>query len=243
MEVHQNSNGMLAAIEMSCCFLVMNRETAAMITGADNFGIPLFDRYRYATGAGTNRASIMGDAAGAVVLSRRHGFARLLAIRSMSVPRLEEMYRSGVPLFPPESTLGRQADLGGRLAHYRERHPEAAEAAKDALQQARTVLGARTLAEAAVEASQITRVTHVFSGGERYISSVLGPLGIDASRGILEFGRRVGHLGSCDQVIGLNHLLATGEVGPGDHVLMLSNGGASLACAVLEIIERPSWLD
>ncbi len=242
MELSQNCNGMLAAMELSCCFLKMNDAAAAMVTGADNFGTPLFDRYRYSAGAGTNRASIVGDAGGAVVLSKTHGFARLRAIKSMSVPRLEEMYRSGVPMFPPEPTLGKQADVGGRLAHYREHNPEAAQAAKDALQRARTIIGGRTLAEADVDASRITRVTHVFSGGEGYIKSVLAPLGIDASLGMLEFGRRVGHLGPCDQIVGLNHLLLAGEVGPGDHVLMLSNGGASLSCAVVEIIDRPAWV-
>jgi 3-oxoacyl-[acyl-carrier-protein] synthase-3 len=242
MELGQNCNGMLAAMELSCCYLKMNDAAAAMITGADNFGTPLFDRYRYATGAGTNRASIMGDAGGAVVLSRRGGFARLRAIKTMSVPRMEEMFRSGVQLFPPESTVGKKADVGGRLAHYREHNPEGALAAKDALQRARTILTARAMAEAEIESSQITRVTHVFSGGEGYIKSVLAPLGIDVSLGMLEFGRRVGHLGPCDQIVGLDHLLLTGAVGPGDHVLMLSNGGVSLSCAIVEIIDRPAWV-
>jgi 3-oxoacyl-[acyl-carrier-protein] synthase-3 len=235
IEISQNCNGMLAAMELSSCYLTASGACAALVTAADNFGNPLWDRFHYAAGAGTNRASIVGDAGAAVVLSRRAGFARLLAIGSMSVPQLEEMYRSGVPLFPPEPTLGRPADLGGRFADYRERDPEGAEAAKDALQRARTAIGERTLAEAGVDPSRITRVTHVFSGGERYIKSVLEPLGIDASRGMLDFGRQIGHLGACDQLIGLDHLLTAGEVGAGDHVLMLGNGGASLSCAVVQI--------
>jgi hypothetical protein len=59
---------------------------------------------------------------------------------------------------------------------------------------------------------------------------------------MLEFGRRLGHLGTCDPVVALDHLTSTGGVGPGDHVLMLSNGAASLACAVVEIVEPPAWL-
>src|SRR5438034_893607 len=147
----------------------------------------------------------------------------------------------GEALFPPEATLGRPANIGARLAHYRRRDPDAFEAAKDAMAQARTTLGKRTLTEAGLEPGQVTRAAHVFSGGRRYIESVLAPLGIDASRGMLEFGRRLGHLSSCDQVVALDHLVTTGQVGPGDHVLMLSNGGASLACAVVEIVEPPSW--
>jgi 3-oxoacyl-[acyl-carrier-protein] synthase-3 len=235
VEVSQSCNGTLAAMELSSCYLTASGTAAALVTAADNFGNPLWDRFHYAAGAGTNRSSITGDAGAAVVLSRRAGFARLLAIGSMSVPTLEEMYRSGVPLFPPEPTLGRPADLGGRFANYRERDPEAAEAAKNALQRARTAIARRTLAEAGVDASRITRVTHVFSGGARYIESVLEPLGIDPSRGMLDFGRRTGHLGACDQLVGLDHLLSGGEVGVGDHVLMLANGGASLSCAIVRI--------
>jgi 3-oxoacyl-[acyl-carrier-protein] synthase III len=242
IELRQSCCGMLAGLELSCCFLESNRASAAMVTGADNFGTPLFDRYHYGIGAGTNRASIVGDAGSAVVLSRSHGFARLLAISSMSVPPLEKIYRSGVALFPPEPTIGRPADIGARIAHYREQDPHAMQAAKDALDRARTVLGTRTLAEAGVDAAQVTRATHVFSGGTAYIESVLAPLGIDVSKGMLELGRGLGHLGTCDQVVGLDHLLMTGQVDIGDHVLMLGNGGASLSCAVVEIVERPSWV-
>ncbi len=241
VEIRQSCNGMLGGIELSCCVLAATGRPAALVTGADNLGTELFDRWRYLAGAGTNRLSIAGDAGAAVVVSRRPGFARLRAINSMSVPALEELYRSGVALFPPEATLGRPANIGARLAHYRRREPDAFEAAKDAMAQARTTLGKRTLTEAGLEPGQVTRAAHVFSGGRRYIESVLAPLGIDASRGMLEFGRRLGHLSSCDQVVALDHLVTTGQVGPGDHVLMLSNGGASLACAVVEIVEPPSW--
>ena len=34
-----------------------------------------------------------------------------------------------------------------------------------------------------------------------------------------------------------------GEVGPGDHVLMVSNGaGTGLTCAVVEIVASPAWI-
>lgn len=236
VEIRQSCNGMLAAMELSCRYLSADGPVAALITGADNFGAPLFDRWRYLSGAGTNRASILGDAAAAIVLSKRAGLARLRAINSMSVPALEELSRSGVPLFPPGATVGRSVEMGARLAHYRSSDPDAFAAAKTTQQEARTVLAERTLAEAGIGAGQVTRATHVFAGGEPYIKSVLAPLGVDPARGMLELGRGLGHLGTCDHVVSLDHLLTTGQVGPGDHVLMLSNGGASLVCAVVEIL-------
>jgi 3-oxoacyl-[acyl-carrier-protein] synthase-3 len=234
MEIRQSCNGMLAAIELAGSFLVAQNATAALVTAADNFGHPLVDRRDYASGAATNRPSILGDGATAVVLSRREGFARLRAVRSTSVPWLEEMYRSGIPLFPPCATVGRTVHIGDRIAHYS--RTKDFTAAKLALRDARTDLAKATLAEAGVDAGQITRVTHVFSGGEPYIHSILAPLGIDTSRGMLEFGRSVGHLGPNDHVAALDHLLTTGSLAPGDHVLMLSNGGGSLTAVVIEML-------
>jgi 3-oxoacyl-[acyl-carrier-protein] synthase-3 len=243
VEIRQSCNAMLAAMELSSCFLGTAAQPAALITAADNFGHPLFDRWRYASKAGTNRLSIAGDAAAAVVLSRADGFARLLAIGSTSLPELEATYRGGVELFPPEPTLGRQPRMGERLAHHRNGDPTGFQAAKKTLAETRTTLGERTLAEAGVRPEEVTRVVHVFSGGQPYITSVLEPLGIDPSRCMLEFGRGVGHLAACDQIVGLEHLVTTAQVGPGDHVLLLSNGGGSLACAVVEITSRPPWAD
>ncbi|MEO3814489.1 3-oxoacyl-[acyl-carrier-protein] synthase III C-terminal domain-containing protein [Sphaerisporangium sp. B11E5] len=243
MEIRQQCSGMLGGMEFAACFLSARDRTAALVTGADNFGPPMFDRWRYAAGAGTNRASISGDAGAAVLLSRRGGFARLRAAGSMTVPWLEELFRSGIPLFPPEPALGRPPDVGARFADYRRREPAAFDAAKEALSRARTELARRTLAEAEVPASRVTRVAHVFTGARPYVESVLGPLGIDPARGMLDFGRRLGHLGTCDPVVALDHLVTTGAAGPGDHVLMLSNGAATLACAVAEIVEPPAWLE
>lgn len=237
LEVRQGCNGMLGAVELAAAYLAAGNGTAALVTGADNFGTPLVDRWRYAAGARTDRGSILGDAGTAVVLSRRPGVARLLAIGSASMPELEELYRGDHALFPPGCTVGATMDLGARLAQFAARAPAAFAAAKRALSRTRTALALRTLAEAGVPPSAVTRATHVFSGGEPYLRSVLGPLGIDPARGMLDYGRTVGHLGVSDHIAALDHLLTHRQVGPGDHVLMLANGaGIALSCAVLHIL-------
>jgi 3-oxoacyl-[acyl-carrier-protein] synthase III len=105
------------------------------------------------------------------------------------------------------------------------------------LQQARTALAAQVLAEAGVKPSEITRATHVFAGSPRYLRSVLEPIGIDASLGVLDFGRGVGHLGVSDHIAALDHLLSTGQIGPGARVLMVGNAvGVTVSCMVVEII-------
>jgi 3-oxoacyl-[acyl-carrier-protein] synthase III len=243
IEIRQTCNGMLAAMELAVCFLVaFPGRTAALLTGADNFGAPLIDRWRYAAGLRSGRSSILGDAGTAMVLSRRSGFAQLLAIGSASIPELEELYRGDDPIFPPACTTGQELNLGERMARYDERRPGALGRAMARLGAVRTDLAIRTLAEAGVAPGDITRATHVFAGHERYLQQVLEPIGVPAGRGLLEFGRDRGHLGVNDHVAGLDHLVETGQVGPGDHVLMVSNGaGTGLTCGVVKIVGAPTW--
>ncbi|MEU4221428.1 ketoacyl-ACP synthase III family protein [Actinoplanes sp. NPDC026623] len=243
MEVRQGCNGVLASMELAHGYLSAGPgRSAALVTGADNFGVDRFDRWRYSSGTNTNRGSIIGDAATAVVLSTRDGFARVRAMNSASLPELERMNRPDGPLFPPALTFDRPVDVAGRLTGFSRRFPQEAAAAKRSLSDARTELALRTIAEAGVAAADIVRSTHVFSGGEGYIRSVLQPIGIDPARGMLGLGRGLGHLTVSDHLVALNHLVASRQVGPGDHVLMISNGvGVSLAAAVVEITAVPAW--
>jgi len=241
IEIRQTCNGMLVGVELAACYLAaVPGRTAALLTGADNFGAPLISRWRYGSGLRSGRSSILGDAGTAVVVSRRAGFARLLAIDSASIPELEELYRGDEPLFPPAATIGAELRLGERMARYAESRPGLFAWAHARLGEVRTDLAKRTLAEAGVAPGDITRATHVFAGTERHLQQVLEPIGIPAERGLLEFGRAHGHLGVNDHVAGLDHLVRTGQVRAGDHVLMVSNGaGTGLTCAVVQIVEDP----
>lgn len=243
MEVRQGCNGTLAGIELAYGHLVADpNRAAALVTGADNFGTPRIDRWRYAAGANTNRGSIFGDAATAVVLSTWDGFARITAMNSASVPDMEELNRPEGPLFPPAITVDGPIDVSGRLASFVRRFPEEAIAAKKALLHTRTELGLRTIADAGITPADVSRVTHVFSGGQGYIRSVLQPMGIDPARGMVALGRDLGHLSVNDHLVALNHLVQARQVAPGDHVLMIGNGvGVSLAAAVVEITRLPDW--
>ncbi|MGQ0838962.1 ketoacyl-ACP synthase III family protein [Actinokineospora sp.] len=241
-EVRQACNGMLSGLELACAYLTATGGTAALVTGAENFGVALVDRWRYLAGATTNRGSILGDAGTAVVLSRRAGFARLRAIGTTTLPEYEEMYRGDTPVFPPPCTVGEPMRIGARVAEFAQRHPARFAALRDELGAARSDLAARTLAEAGVTPAAITRVTHVFTGGIAYLRGLLTPLGIAPERGLLDYGRGVGHLGVNDHVAGLTHLVETGAVRAGDHVLMMGNGGGiALSCAVVEILDDVNW--
>ncbi|WNI16360.1 ketoacyl-ACP synthase III family protein [Actinacidiphila sp. ITFR-21] len=243
LEVSQGCNAALGAMELAHGYLGCDPgRVAALVTAGENFGTPRLDRWRYQAGANTNRGSIVGDAGSAVVVSTRAGFARVRAMNSASLPDLEEMNRPAGPLFPPMTTREGPIDMVGRLLGYARRDPAGAAAAKKSVADARVELGLRTIAEAGITPAEITRATHVLSGGEEYIRSVLAPMGIDPGRGMLAFGRALGHMTTSDHLAALTHLVETRQVGVGDHVLMIGNSvGVSLFAAVVEITELPSW--
>lgn len=246
--ISQACVGMWVGAELAACYLLLPGRNAAIVTGGDNCGFdpvvgmdPSF-RWKYASGTRTNRASVLGDAGVAMVLSRRKGFARFLAIGSRSLSALEEAYRGGEALFPPEVGTGRPVRMGRRVSDYANQRPAEAAALGRLLNNARTALAWDVLSEAEVKPEDIRRVLHVHSGNIGYIKHILDPLGIDADKGMLDFGRRVGHLGLGDQIAALDHLIITKQIDSGDRVLIMANGvGASLSAAVVEIDERPNW--
>lgn len=246
--ISQACVGMWTSAELAACYLLLPGRNAAIVTGGDNWGFdpvvgmdPSF-RWKYARGTRTNRASVFGDAGVAMVLSRRKGFARFLAIGSRSLSGLEEAYRGGEPLFPPEVGTGRPVRMGRRVSDYADQRPAQAAAFGKLLNDARTALAWDVLSEAEVKPEDIRRVLHVHSGNIGYIKYILDPLGIDADKGMLDFGRRVGHLGIGDQIAALEYLIMTKQIDSGDRVLIMANGvGASLSSAVIEIDEQPNW--
>jgi 3-oxoacyl-[acyl-carrier-protein] synthase III len=70
--------------------------------------------------------------------------------------------------------------------------------------------------------------------------AVLAWLGLTAADTTWEYGTGIGHLGVSDQFVALEHLLATGALTAGDHVLLIGLGvGITVSCAVLRILYVP----
>ncbi|WP_406728598.1 3-oxoacyl-[acyl-carrier-protein] synthase III C-terminal domain-containing protein [Streptomyces sp. GD-15H] len=160
-----------------------------------------------------------------------------------SVPSLELLHRGDEPLFPPGASVGRAVDLKERAAQYAASEAAAGLADHELIGSATGRAVKQALADADVEISDIARVTHMNWAHERFLRRTLAPLGLETWRGTLEFSRSVGHLGAGDQIAGLDHLLETGSLGPGDHVLMIGVGtGISISCVVLRVEERPGWV-
>ncbi|MFF4587846.1 ketoacyl-ACP synthase III family protein [Streptomyces sp. NPDC001388] len=223
--------GMLAALELAAHRLTADpSRDAVLITSADNFSAPVVDRWN------SSKLFLLADGGAAAVVSRRGGFARLLSIGSASAPALEEMHRAGEELFPPGITVGRSLNFEERNAHLRRRWEQgtAAPAVHFGDVVADTV--DRVLEEAGTSLEKVTRICHTGYARGALHSIYLAPLDVEPALGTWEFTRDIGHVGAADPFIGLEHLWARGEVGPGDQVALLAAGpGMEVACAVVEI--------
>lgn len=238
VEVRQGCNGMFGALELGAGYLAAGNRSALLVA-SDNFGTPMMDRWRMGPGY------VAGDAASAVILSSEPGFAQLLAVRSVAVPEAEQMHRGDEPLFPPGPTVGRELDFVSRNAAFKKQMISTGEgtAALVRIHQQTLSVVERVLDEAGIGLGDVTRVAYMNYSREIVEQRCMAALGLPMAKSTWEFGRALGHLGPSDQVVSLEHLLSTGELGPGDHFLMLGVGpGVTLSCAVLRIDAPAPWL-
>jgi 3-oxoacyl-[acyl-carrier-protein] synthase III len=238
-EVRLGCNGVLGAMELAAGFLRTDDEarTSALIVAADNYGTPLMNRWRVGGGG-----FLPGDAASAIVLTTRPGFARLLSICSVSIPEAEALHRGDEPLFPPTVTLGRSLDFAGRFRSKTAASPEV-QAGFDRSRGEFVDIVQRSLDEAGITHDDLTKVAYITYSRELVDGACMTPLGLPMERSTWDYGRTIGHCGASDQLLGLNHVLDTGELKPGDHMLLIGTApGIHISCAVVEVLKTPSWL-
>ncbi|MGA4844873.1 ketoacyl-ACP synthase III family protein [Streptomyces sp. G5(2025)] len=237
LTVEQGCNAFLAALEMATQYLLCApSRTGAVVSSADNFGAPSVDRW-YA-----HRDTVLADAATAVVLSKRSGWAALRSVESVSLPQFEILNRGHVPIFPPAVTTGRALDMNEHLeAMVEELGPKASEIVQE-YGASGAKLVEQVTGEAGITVADLSKVLHLGAGTTDFLDSHLRPMGLDASLGAVDFFRDVGHAGAADVGLQLNHLVEDGQVNVGDHLLLLSAGpGLMITAAVVTVLEPPAW--
>ncbi len=237
LEIKQGSNGGLAATELAASYLASRPDVpAALITVADAFKPPYFDRWA------SDNQQVYGDGAGALVLSTRGGFAKLLSTASLTDSSLEPVYRGvhGWTKAPFED--GKPVDLRSRKSDYLLRHEDAYEQVIGQMTaHAGTVLQA-ALDDADTKLSDTQFFVHANIAESIANFSFYMMLGIDRSTTTYDWGQDIGHCGGADQLLGLNHLIETGRPQPGDKIVAMGVGvGFMWTVAVLEIVSTPSW--
>ncbi|WP_433177692.1 ketoacyl-ACP synthase III family protein [Actinoallomurus sp. CA-150999] len=238
-QLRQGCNGMFAALELAAGHLrAAPGRRAALLVAADNYGTPLVDRWRMLPGA------VAGDAGSALVLDTEPGFARLASVCTVSVSQAEEMHRCAEPLFPPGITEGRRVDFAAHNDEFRRRAVVEGDGTGVLVTLDERMAGVidQALSEAGIKAADVTRVACMNTSRDIAEQVCEIRLEIPASRSTWGFGRTIGHCGASDQVLALERLVRTGELGPGDHLLMFAYGpGVTISAAVVEVIESPVW--
>jgi 3-oxoacyl-[acyl-carrier-protein] synthase-3/clorobiocin biosynthesis protein CloN2 len=239
-EIRQGCNGMFSAMELASSHLrVEPRRKAALLVAADNYGTPLVNRWNM------GRGYVGGDAATAVLLTKERGFAEVRSVCSATVAEAEEMHRGDEALFPPGVTVGSGLDFGARNGEYlrRARTQPTGTAPLLKIQQKTMEVVETALAESGLTIADVTRVAFMNVSREIVEQRCMAALGLPMSRSTWAFGSTVGHCGASDQILALDHLLGTGGLNPGDHLLMLGTGpGVLVSSAVVQILETPSWV-
>jgi 3-oxoacyl-[acyl-carrier-protein] synthase-3/clorobiocin biosynthesis protein CloN2 len=236
VEIKHGCVGMLSGMELATGYLRAAPEyRAALVVASDNFGTPLMNRWT--SGAGF---TVLGDCASAVVLTKEPGWAQVLSISSTCYSKMEEQWHGGEPMFPPGVTIGRGVDLmAGRNAF--EQKVSASTAGAIALSHLQRIIGCttRALHEAGVKTSDIKRVIAP-NMPRPEAQSYLSMLGFSIDRSTWEFGSGLGHLGASDHIVSLHHLISTGQVGVGDHILLCGLApGVTYKSAVMKIVATP----
>ncbi|MGY1438551.1 ketoacyl-ACP synthase III family protein [Streptomyces reniochalinae] len=239
LEIRQGCNGMFSAIELAAGHLrAVPERRRALLVASDNYGTPLMDRWRSGPGF------IIGDAASALVLDKEHGFAQLLSVTSGIVSESEEVHRYGEELFPPGCTSGREVDFAARSAAFNRRALTEAGGTRvwPKVHQLIGDIVRQSLDEAGIGLDDVTRVAMMNHSREITEQRFLAVLGLPLSRSTWEFGRMVGHIGASDQIVSLDHLVSTGELAPGDHMLLFSVGpGITVSSAVVKVLHDAPW--
>jgi 3-oxoacyl-[acyl-carrier-protein] synthase-3 len=227
IEIRQGCCGGFAGLSIAIGHLSVNPATAAVITTADRFAGD-FDRWRSDSGM------IYGDGAAAVVVSGRPGVARVRSLATRTDPRLEEMHRGTEPIC--QATDRRRAlDVRSRKKSYL-----ASVGIEHCLELFHTQLVAavdEALSDARADRDDVRVVVLPHLGYDLIEEQYLRPLGVPVERTTWPWGRHVGHLGTSDQFVALEQLLAEQTVTAGDLALMIGVGiGFTWYASVVEIL-------
>lgn len=237
IEVRQASNGGMASLEIAAAYLTTRQApSAALITTADVYSLPVFDRYR------SDKGMLRGDGGTAVVLSRGGGVARLLSTALLSDYTHEGVYRGTREWGDFYGAHGWPVDLRSRTKEYLMTGVSVNDVIKSLTIGQHEVME-MVFADAGVTAKDITRF--VFPNAGRTLVDWdfrKREFGIEEADTTWAWGRQMGHMGAGDQIAGLTWLLETKAVHPGDRVALAGIGaGFAFSAAVIEILEQPDW--
>ncbi|MDI5963007.1 ketoacyl-ACP synthase III family protein [Streptomyces sp. SL13] len=234
--LQQGCNGMLGALEVAIGQITGAAEAeAVLLTTGENFSAPGVDRWK-----GFGQSYISGDGAAAVLVGAEEGFARVRSLNAGVLNVLEKWHRGNGPLLLRDTGVPTPG-MPERATQFNETEMSLSETLDKVTRFGLDVMQ-RSLVDAGLNASDIAKVVSINMDGRMIEYSIMMPLGLPMSRSAWDFGKSVGHVGGADVFITLEHLVRTREVGPGDNVLLFSQGpGWISTAAVVTITDTPPW--
>ncbi|MFE9572215.1 ketoacyl-ACP synthase III family protein [Streptomyces sp. NPDC006692] len=231
--IQQICNGGAAALELAVARLSLEPgERRALVTTADRFGAPGFDRWRSDYGAA------YGDAATAVVLRQPAAAGDPLLLRSLhtaAAPHLEEMHRGADPFAELPRDNSPMVDMRRtKRVYLRENGVEPFNKVNDDMIR-HVVTGALRDAGLAADDPRI-RFVLLPRLGRKTLESAWKPVLRElVAAPTVDWGRETGHLGTGDLPAGLSEVVRRSALAPGQIGLLLNAGaGFTWSCAVVE---------
>jgi len=229
LEIRQMSNGGMIALDLAAGYLRAGDRRTALLTTADRFCLPGFDRWR------SDPATICGDGGTAVVMSTRSGFAKLRGLVSVSDSGLEHGSR-GEQFSDAPLAAGAPVDLNSDVLV----HELGVEALLRRIEAGQREAFDRACSEADVKFSDVDWYVLPNLGRTRMRAQFFDPFGIEPKRSTWSWGRQVGHLGAGDQFAALAHLVSEGCLEAGQTCLLAGVGaGFTWTVGILEIVAKP----
>lgn len=226
--VAQGCNAQLLVLDLAADLLSTEGRRTALIVATDRFAASGFDRFTADYGI------VYGDGAAAAVLTATTPTPatptwHVLDTHSVSDPELEGLHRLDEPAPETRALFGAEHDVRAAKKRYLAAH------GTDSLREA-TRTAVREIREALLPHGTDPaprRVVYPNLGlpllQENYFPEFPG--GADTS--LWDFGATVGHLGSGDQIAGLDHLERHHTFDTGDRVLLLGAGAGFTWTGVL----------
>jgi 3-oxoacyl-[acyl-carrier-protein] synthase-3 len=224
-------DGVMNGIRWAAAHLTCDDEhPAALITAAESWQpMEVIDRWT------VDPDVPFGDGGAALVVSREHGIARLLATATYTQPKLEGVHRG-------PQVFGHGVSLPVNLSERSHAFYATSDISRDEAWKMRgdgiSIVLERVLAHAGIERARVARVVLPFNGRYTLEQEFFPYLGkIEPAKSSEDRGCEIGHLGGPDPIAALHFAIKSGELATGDLAIVYSEGvGVVQSAALVEVV-------